>query len=132
MTTSMAADTTREYFQSLPVVGVLLAQGTPKERTVTTQECAAIGEMMGGMMGPMMSGGMTSGPMISGGPWGGLWWFGLLILAVIVAVGLALTFALVRRSVGQVGDDPRDILRRRFARGELSGDDLEAALKTLG
>jgi uncharacterized membrane protein len=43
-----------------------------------------------------------------------------------------LTLALVRRPAGQVGEDPRDILRRRFARGELSADDFDAAMKTLG
>jgi uncharacterized membrane protein len=99
---------------------------------MTTQECAAMGEMMGGMMSQMASGGMMGTGMMSGGAAGGMWWFGLLVLAVILAVGLMLTFALVRRPAGHVGEDPRDILRRRFARGELSSDDFDAAMKTLG
>jgi len=99
---------------------------------MTTEECAAMGEMVGGTMGQMASGGMMDAGMMSGAAWGGLWWLGLIVLAVIVAVGLGLTVVLVRRPGGQVGEDPRDILRRRFARGELSRDDFDAAMKTLG
>jgi putative membrane protein len=98
---------------------------------MTTEECAAMGEMMGGMMGQMMGGGMMGGGMMGGG-WSGMLWFGLLALAVIVAVGLALAFLVVRRPTGPAAEDPRDILRRRFARGELTADEFGAAMKALG
>jgi len=87
-----------------------------------------MGQMMSGMMGQMMSGGM----MGTGGTWGGIPWLGLLTLAVMVAVGLALVIVIVRRPIGPVADDPREILRRRFALGELSADEFAAAMKTLG
>jgi putative membrane protein len=85
-----------------------------------------MGQMMGGMMGQMMGGGMM------GAGWGGVLGFGLLALAVIVAVGLALAFVVARRPAGPSAEDPREILRRRFARGELSADEFAAAMKTLG
>jgi putative membrane protein len=85
-----------------------------------------MGEMMGGMMGEMMGGGMM------GAGWGGMPWFGLLALALIVAVGVALALVIVRRPAALSAEDPREILRRRFARGELSADEFAAAIKTLG
>lgn len=87
---------------------------------MTPQECAAMGEMMSGMMGQMMGG------------WGtGLPWVGLLLVAVVV-IGVVLAVVLARRSAPSGYDDPREILRRRFARGEVSIEDFAAALKTLG
>lgn len=95
---------------------------------MTPDECAAMSQMMGGVMGQMMSGGM----MGSGWGWGGIAWFGLLAVALIVAVGLAFAFVITRRSAGPATDDPREILRRRFARGELNADEFADAMKTLG
>lgn len=91
---------------------------------MTPEQCASMGEMMGGMMGQMMGGGMMGG-------WGGVACFGLL-LVVIIAVGIVLAVALIRRPAGAAADDPREILRRRFARGEISADEFASAMKTLG
>lgn len=93
---------------------------------MTPEQCASMGELMGGMMGQMMDGGM-----MGGWGWGGLVGLGLLLL-VIVAVGIALAVLLVRRPTGAVADDPREILRRRFARGEVTADEFTSAMKTLG
>lgn len=95
---------------------------------MTPQECAAMGEMMGGMMGQMMNGGM----MGAGWTWGGILWVGLLALAIIVAIGLAIGLLVSRRPAGPVAEDPREIVRRRFARGELNTEEFAAAMKTLG
>lgn len=87
-----------------------------------------MGEMSGGMMGQMMSGGMTS----QGMTWSGMPWFGLIVLGLIVVIGAAIAFAVMRRPPGSAGENPREILRRRFARGELSVEDFAAAQKILG
>jgi uncharacterized membrane protein len=87
-----------------------------------------MGQMMGGMMGQMMGGGMM-GP---GTAWGGLSWFGLFAVGAIVLAGLAIAYAIVRRPPASTGEDPNEILRRRFARGELSAEDFAAAKKVLG
>jgi len=94
---------------------------------MTPEQCAAMGQMMGGMMG-QMSGGMMGG----GWSWGGIAWLGLVTLLVIVAVGLAIAVFVARRPSASAGEDPREILRRRFARGEVSADEFAAAMKTLG
>jgi putative membrane protein len=80
-----------------------------------------MGEMMSGMMGQM------GGNMM----WGG-GWFGLIFLAVLLVVGLAVAFAIARRPSAPSGDDAHEILRRRFARGEMTAEEFEAARKTLG
>jgi putative membrane protein len=86
-----------------------------------------MGEMMGGMMGQMMSG----GTMGTGWTWGGMLWIGLLAVVLIAAVGLAVGLLASRRPTGPAAEDPREILRRRFAQGELSADEFAAAMKTL-
>lgn len=94
---------------------------------MTDETCAEMGEMMGAMMNGMSGGQMGDG---FGGTmmWGGVPWFGLIVLGMILAVGVVLTFATIRRPAG---DDPREILRRRFAQGELGAEDFAAALRTL-
>lgn len=94
---------------------------------MTEETCAEMGEMMGAMMNGMSGGQLGDG---FGGTmmWGGVPWFGLIVLGMILAVGVVLTFATIRRPAG---DDPREILRRRFAQGELSAEDFAAALRTL-
>jgi uncharacterized membrane protein len=71
--------------------------------------------------------GWMSGMM--GGFGNGNPWFGLLTLATFVVVGLAIAYALSRPRSG--GDEPLEIVRRRYARGELSADEFEAAQKAL-
>lgn len=85
---------------------------------MTPETCVAMGQMMGGMMG-------------AGGMWEGTLWSGLLALGVILLVGLAIAYAIARRPIVSTGEDPRDILRRRFARGELSAEEFAAAKKVL-
>lgn len=88
-------------------------------------DCAAMGEMMGSMMGQMTSGGMM------GGGWGaGIIWLGLVVV-VLVGIGVALAIVLSRRPVTSTADDPGEILRRRFARGEISAEEFSSAMKTL-
>lgn len=91
---------------------------------MTPEQCASMGEVMGGMMGQMMGSGMMGG-------WGGVAWFGVLLL-LIVAVGIVLAVVLIRRPAGAPTDDAREILRRRFASGEISADEFASAMKTLG
>jgi hypothetical protein len=79
---------------------------------MTTQECTAMGEMISGMMGQMMNGAM----MGSGWTSGGELWLGMLALTLVVAIGLSIGLLLNRRSPGPTADDPREIVRRRFAR----------------
>jgi len=79
--------------------------------------CDAAG-MMGGTMGGMMGGIGTGIP-----------WFGLLALATFLVVGLAIAYALSRPR--SRGDEPLEIVRRRYARGELSADEFEAAQTAL-
>lgn len=91
---------------------------------MAAEQCQQMGQVMGGMMSGMMGNAVDGGMM-----WGGFGWFGLIALAVILVVGVALAFAFMRRPVG---DEPREILRRRFARGELSSEEFTAAQKALG
>ncbi len=58
-------------------------------------------------------------------------WLGLLLMvavAALVIVGIVLAI----RASGRSMDDPIEILRRRFARGEISADELEQAKLALG
>ena len=75
---------------------------------------------------------MNGSEMGNGWPWGGELWLGMLAIALIVAVGLVVGLLLNWRSPGPAADDPREIVRRRFARGELSAQEYDAAMKTLG
>jgi uncharacterized membrane protein len=88
--------------------------------------CEQMGEMMAGMMGQM--GGGTMGGRMMGGA---MLWLGVISLAVILVVGLAVAVAISRRPASPA-DDPHEILRRRFAHGELSAEEYAAAQRTLG
>ncbi len=74
--------------------------------------------------------------------WGGGWWmlFGPLTMIIVVAAIVVLTVLLVRWLVGsgQAGADrpsasktPLDILRERFARGEIDKEEFENRRRTL-
>lgn len=68
------------------------------------------------------------GQMMGGAMWG-LPWLGLL-----VGLGLVLVLATVAVAVmfGRRGSDPaKEILRQRFARGEINADEFAAAMKAL-
>lgn len=85
--------------------------------------CAQMGEMMGGMMGQVGGGNMM---------WGGGGWFALIALAVMLLIGMAVAYAIARRPSVPSGDDAHEILRRRFARGEITADEFDAARSRLG
>lgn len=95
---------------------------------MTAEECLSMGERMATTM---MGGGMMGGGMMGGEGWGSLIGYGLLLLAVVI-IGVVLVFGVGRRPPGPAADDPREILRRRFARGDIDGDEFAARLKALG
>ena len=67
--------------------------------------------------------------------WGGAGWLwmlsGVLVIAIVVLIGVWL---IVRssREARSPNSTALDILRERFARGEITKDEFEAARKTLG
>jgi putative membrane protein len=63
------------------------------------------------------------------GPGWGMWGFGWLI-PLLIAAGVV--FCLVRMRHRQRGDSALDILRERFARGELSKPDFDRMKQDLG
>jgi len=66
----------------------------------------------------------------AGGYMGG-GWLGLLLLSAVVAlVVIGIAFAV--RPRGGLPGDPREILRARFARGEISAEEFEQARRALG
>ena len=82
---------------------------------VTTGSAAAMG---GGYGGGMTGGGWT--------PFGGamgLW--GLLVMGLLIALPLYLLFALAGRGDGADEERPLSVLRKRYARGELSDEEFE-------
>mgnify|MGYP000533557741 CR=1 FL=1 len=82
--------------------------------------CEQVGEVMGGMMGQM---GPFGGSMMWG--WGA--WIAIIGLAVMVAIGVAIVVAIGRRQSPAPADDAHEILRRRFARGEITADEFDTA-----
>lgn len=95
---------------------------------MTAEECISMGERMATTM---MGGGMMGGGMMGGGDWSTVFLYGLLLL-LVAAIGVVLVIGVGRRGQGPGADDPREILRRRFALGEIDDDEFEARLKTLG
>jgi uncharacterized membrane protein len=61
------------------------------------------------------------------GLWGGSMMIGIFVL---IAVGVFFLARWLPKREGD-GDDSRDILKRRYARGEISRNDFEAMCKTL-
>jgi putative membrane protein len=77
---------------------------------------------MGSMVGGGMRGGMTTQLMA---PWWILAW--ALVIAVAAALVLAVVWAVRRPSTSvQTGETPTQILKRRYARGEISSEQFEA------
>jgi putative membrane protein len=63
---------------------------------------------------------------------GGLWMLaGILVIAVAVLIGVWLIVR-TSRDNRSTGTTALDILRERFARGEITKDEFESARKTLG
>lgn len=65
------------------------------------------------------------------GGWMAGGWLGLL-LVIALAAAVVVGIALAMRSSGRSREDPAEILRRRFARGEISAEELDQARRTLG
>lgn len=68
---------------------------------------------------------------VFGGGWMTGGWLGLVLVmafAALVIVGIVLAI----RPRGRSTNDPIEVLRRRFARGEISADELEQAKRALG
>jgi len=65
----------------------------------------------------------------------GLWAVGLVVMAAFLIGVVLLVVWMVRQFTGGQGarpDSPEEILRRRFAAGEISQADYEQAKRTLG
>jgi putative membrane protein len=79
------------------------------------------GMMMGGMMGPGMMG-RWGGPAQPWGPWAA-------VFSALTLVGLVLLVVWAVRHLGSVDagptEQPIDILKRRYARGELTREQFE-------
>ncbi len=83
--------------------------------------------IMAGMMGGMgiMGGGMMNGGMMDG--MGMMLLYFLFFMLVLVGVALLMIWA-VRRSGGGLGsgrEDPIEVLRARYARGEIGREEFE-------
>jgi uncharacterized membrane protein len=70
-----------------------------------------------------------------GGLFDGGWmagaWLGLILFAILATLVVA-GVVLAMRSGRRPAEDPREILRLRFARGEISAEELEQASRALG
>jgi len=93
---------------------------------MTAENCQEVRDLMEEMMGAMGGQGMSA--MNAGMMDGALGWLGLATLGVILIVGLAFAVAVMRRPAA---DDSRQILRRRFAKGELSAEEFAEADRIL-
>lgn len=97
--------------------------------------------LIGGMMGPgfMGPGMMTRSPVQPGGMQGWMWGFGmglggLMMLAfwgVLIVGGVALFRALGGRLGDRSQGTPFDVLKRRYAAGEITRDQYEQMRKDL-
>lgn len=99
-----------------------------------------------GVMGPGMMGGYAGSPSTAGGwTWGAAmvlgwlamiaFWGALIIGAILLArwlgVGSAAHRAGARAAGGVPGEDPLDILRRRYAAGEITQEEFDRMRQTL-
>ncbi len=95
-----------------------------------------------GFITSVLSGSFASADCMWDGHIGGGWFnmmggifLGVIFLIVIaIAIGVAI-YAIARRPVGSsnqsFAEDPIAILKARFAKGEISGDEYEKTLKAL-
>lgn len=81
--------------------------------------------------GTVSAHGTASGSgMMGNGFWGlfggamGLW--GLFWMGLILAIPIGLVYAIVGRGSAHGGDDPVELLRQRYARGELTDEEFQA------
>jgi putative membrane protein len=89
----------------------------------------AFSDLMGGMMGPGFAGQGPGGPGMMQGPWW-MWGLSMFIFWGVLLIGLAL----VARALG-VGRgrqrSPLDVLKRRYAAGDLTREQYEQMRKDL-
>ena len=80
------------------------------------------------------------GPHMWNGGWGG-WFFGPIMMIVFIAVAVVVVVLLVRwlggpghggAHLGPPGKTPMDILKERFARGEIDKEEFEERRRILG
>src|SRR3989344_1527542 len=84
--------------------------------------------MMGGMMSMMGSGWRGGDGLMMGGSWG----IGMLLFWLIVIVGIVLFVKWVSgQSSSQKGTSALDILKERYAKGEINKEEFEAKKKDL-
>ncbi len=106
----------------------------------TTAAVSAAMLMPGSALAQPGEGYQGYGPhMMWGGGWAG-WIFGP-VMMLLVLVGIVVAVVFVARSVGRSthggpgtapGQDPIDILKERFARGEIDKDEYEERRRVLG
>lgn len=86
-----------------------------------------------------MLAGPVGGPYgwMGGGPyygWGGMWWVGPLVMAVVFLLVLWIVLLVGRalwRAAGAGPADPETVVRLRYARGEISAEEYQRLLVNL-
>ncbi len=81
---------------------------------------------------PLLVGGfmmMPMGPWMMGGAWGPWWALGMLLLWVLVIAGIGAALVVAVRALpwskAEDQETPLEILKRRYARGEISREEYE-------
>ena len=108
------------------------------EPTRTAITAAAIVILLAVLSPFLMMGGMMMGPGMMGG-WGGVVspWPGMLVsffwLLILAGIGLVAVWGFRRMSSGEAGSirQPLDILKERYARGEVTREQFEQVRKDL-
>jgi putative membrane protein len=86
---------------------------------------------MGGMMGSMMGRGFMGNRMLFS-PYGGV----IVWLLILIVIGVAVYFIVRSQKGGGLGlnlnrETPLEILKKRYARGEITGEEYEEMRKAL-
>lgn len=81
---------------------------------------------------PLLVGGfmmMPMGPWMMGGAWGPWWGIAMLLLWLVIIAGIGVALVATIRALPwsrpQGEESPLDILKRRYARGEISREEYE-------
>lgn len=69
--------------------------------------------------------------MFGGGPWGWMFSLGFWLLLILAAVALFRYFAAGRTTVGAASSSALDILKRRYATGEIDREEFELRKRDL-
>jgi len=99
------------------------------------RQCTQMMNSMGSMMSNGMMGGMMNGNMMGSGLWWASPWYWLgwaWVLALLVLIVIAFVWSMRRASRPAPNtESPFDILKRRYARGEISPEQFEAMKRQL-